>query len=70
MRQIHYGGDKLFIDYSGLTMPIVNQRTGEITKAQIFVTVLGASGYTSVHASMSQSTKDFINYSRSLPYDI
>ena len=30
MRQIHYGGDKLFIDYSGLTMPIVNQRTGEI----------------------------------------
>ena len=61
MRQIHYGGDKLFIDYSGLTMPIVNQRTGEITKAQIFVTVLGASGYTYVHASMSQNTKDFIN---------
>ena len=61
MRQIHYGGDKLFIDYSGLTMPIVNQRTGEINKAQIFVTVLGASGYTYVHASMSQSTKDFIN---------
>ena len=61
MRQIHYGGDKLFIDYSGLTMPIVNQRTGEILKAQIFVTVLGASGYTYVHASMSQSTKDFIN---------
>ena len=61
MRQIHYGGDKLFIDYSGLTMPIVNQRTGEISKAQIFVTVLGASGYTYVHASMTQSTKDFIN---------
>ena len=61
MRQIHYGGDKLFIDYSGLTMPIVNQRTGEVSKAQIFVTVLGASGYTYVHASMSQSTKDFIN---------
>ena len=61
MRQIHYGGDKLFIDYSGLTMPIVNQRTGEISKAQIFVTVLGASGYTYVHATNSQSTKDFIN---------
>jgi hypothetical protein len=26
MRQIHYSGDKLFIDYSGLTMPIVDQR--------------------------------------------
>lgn len=57
MRQIHYGGDKLFIDYSGLTMPIVNQRTGEITKAQIFVTVLGASGYTYVHASILTFSK-------------
>ena len=60
MRQVHYAGDRLFIDYSGLTMPIVNQRTGEISKAQIFVSVLGASGYTFVHASPSQSTKDFI----------
>jgi len=60
MRQIHYGGDKLFIDYSGLTMPITNQITEEITKAQIFVSVLAASGYTFVHATSSQSTKDFI----------
>ena len=60
MRQVHYAGDKLFIDYSGLTMPIVNQRTGEISKAQIFVSVLGASGYTFVHATSTQSTKDFI----------
>jgi transposase len=60
MRQVHYAGDKLFIDYSGVTMPIVDQRTGEISKAQIFVSVLGASGYTFVHATLSQSTKDFI----------
>ena len=60
MRQVHYGGDKLFIDYSGLTMPIVDQRTGEISKAQIFVCVLGSSGYTFVHATPTQSTKDFI----------
>ena len=60
MRQVHYSGDKLFIDYSGLTMPIVNQKTGEISKAQIFVCVLGASGYTFVHATPTQSTKDFI----------
>jgi transposase len=38
-----------------LTIPIVNQRTGEITKAQIFVAVLGASGYTFVHATYSQN---------------
>jgi len=60
MRQIHYVGDKLFVDFSGLTMPIVNVKTGEIDKAQIFVSVLGASGYTFVHAVMSQSTEDFI----------
>ena len=60
MRQVHYAGDKLFIDYSGLTMPIVNQESGEISKAQIFVSVLGASGYTFVHATPTQSSKDFI----------
>jgi len=60
MRQVHYAGDKLFIDYSGLTMPIVNKKTGELSKAQIFVSVLGMSGYTFVHATQTQSTKDFI----------
>ncbi|VAY88034.1 Mobile element protein [hydrothermal vent metagenome] len=60
MRQIHYGGDKLFIDYSGLTMPITDSITNTVTKAQIFVSVMGASGYTFVHATPSQSTKDFI----------
>ena len=61
MRQIHYAGDKLFVDYSGGTVPIVDSSTGEISKAQIFVCVLGASGYTFVHASPSQSTADFID---------
>ena len=61
MRQIHYAGDKLFVDFSGLTMPIVDNKTGEIHKAHIFVAVLGASGYTYVHAVMSQNTEDFID---------
>ena len=60
MRQIHYAGDKLFVDFSGLTMPIADALTGEVKKAQIFVAVLGASGYTFVHAVMSQNTEDFI----------
>jgi transposase len=60
MRQLHYAGDKLFVDYSGLTMPIHNAKTGEITSAQIFVSVLGASGYTFVHAVADQSTESFI----------
>ena len=68
MRQVYLPGDKLFVDYSGLTMPIVNSTTGEITNAQIFVAVLGASGYTFVHASPSQQKQDFI-YSHVLAFE-
>mgnify|MGYP000673924043 FL=1 len=60
MRQTHIPGDKLFVDYSGLTMNVIDQFTGEITKVQVFVAVLGASGYTFVHATKSQTIKDFI----------
>lgn len=60
MRQIHLNGEKLFVDYSGLTVPIYNNTTGEITKAQIFVAVLGASGYTYVDATPSQGQEYFI----------
>ena len=60
MRQIHYAGDKLFVDFSGLTVPIVDAESGEVNKAQIFVSVLGASGYTFAYAVMSQSTEEFI----------
>jgi len=68
MRQTHLAGEKLFVDYSGLTMPIYNQRTGEIEYAQIFVAVLGASGYTFVHATHSQKQEDFI-YSHVMCYN-
>ena len=60
MRQIHVAGEKLFVDYSGVTIPIHNQKTGEIDKAQVFVAVLGASGYTFVHVTHSQTQEDFI----------
>jgi transposase len=60
MRQTHLAGEKLFVDYSGLTMPIYNSKTSEVTKAQIFVAVLGASGYTYVNATLSQKQEDFI----------
>jgi transposase len=68
MKMVHIAGEKVFVDYSGLTIPIVNQKTGEVTKAQIFVAVLGASGYTYVHATYSQKQRDFI-LSHTLAYD-
>ncbi len=46
MRQIHVGGDKLFIDYAGQTVPIIDATTGEIRPAQIFVATLCAPGGT------------------------
>src|SRR3954451_22452613 len=47
MRQTHAGGDKLFVDYAGDTVPVIADRlTGKIRPAQIFVAVLGASNFT------------------------
>jgi len=60
MRQNHLAGEKLFVDYAGHTMPIVNQHSGEITQTQIFVAVLGASNYTYAEATLTQSLPDWI----------
>lgn len=60
MRQTHIAGDKVFVDYSGVTVPIHNAKTGEIENAQVFVAVLGASGYTFVHVTHSQRQEEFI----------
>ena len=55
MRQEHHAGEKMFIDFAGKTVPIVDSFTGEISEAQIFVAVLGASNYTYAEALPSQS---------------
>ena len=60
MRQLHKAGDKLFVDYAGQTVPIINGETGEIRTAQIFVAVLGASNYTYCEATWSQSLPDWL----------
>jgi transposase len=60
MRQVHIAGEKLFIDYAGGTVPIVDASTGEITQAQVFVATLGASNYTFACATPRQTTADWI----------
>ncbi len=60
MRQEHRGGEKLFVDYAGQTAEVVDQRTGEIRQAQIFVAVLGASSYTYAEATWTQQLPDWI----------
>lgn len=61
MRQNHVAGEKVFVDYCGPTVPIVDARTGEYINAQIFVAVLGASNYTFACASVSQKESDWID---------
>jgi transposase len=55
MRQNHQGGEKLFIDFSGLTLDIINRETGEVWQAQVFVATLGASNYTYAEVLSSQA---------------
>lgn len=59
MRQVHRAGEKLFVDYSGLTASVVNPKTGEIRAAQIFVGVMGASNFTYAEATWTQGLADW-----------
>jgi transposase len=59
MRQTHEAGDKLFVDYAGQTVPLVDASTGEITQAQAFVAVLGASNFTYACATPTQKAVDW-----------
>lgn len=61
LRHEHKAGEKLFVDYAGQTVPIVDSQTGEVREAQIFVATLGASNYTYAEATLSQDLPSWIN---------
>ncbi|EEU7751517.1 IS21 family transposase [Salmonella enterica] len=61
MRQEHRAGEKLFIDFCGPTVPVVNPDTGEIRRVAIFVSVMGASNYTYVEACEGQDMMSWLN---------
>lgn len=60
MRQTHTPGDKLFVDYCGPTVSIIDAFTGEVREAQIFVAVLGASNFTFAEATLTQTLPDWV----------
>lgn len=60
MRLEHRAGERVFVDYAGLTMPIVDRHTGAIEQAQIFVGALGASHYIFAEATASQQSADWL----------
>jgi transposase len=60
MRQAHPAGERLFVDYAGQTVEVVDGRTGEVRQAQVFVAALGASSYTYAKATWTQALPDWI----------
>ena len=56
----HKAGDKMFVDYAGDKLAIVNRKTGKVMSVEVFVAILGASQLTYAEASMSQKSEDWI----------
>jgi transposase len=54
LRQSHRAGERLFVDWAGQTIPVVDPHTAEVRQAYLFVAVLGASNYTFAKAYLSQ----------------
>jgi len=57
----HKAGDKMYVDYAGKTLQLVDKESGEIRQVQFFVAILGASQYTYAEATLSQGKQDFIS---------
>lgn len=61
LRQKHLAGEKMFVDFAGQTVDIINAKTGEVSNAHIFIAALGASNYTYAEAVSSESLPCWIN---------
>lgn len=60
LRQGHRAGEKMFVDYAGQTVPIINPCTGEVMEAHVFIAALGASNYTYAEASLAEDLPSWI----------
>lgn len=61
LRQVHRAGEKLFIDYAGQKVALIDPLTDKVTEAQIFLATLGASNYTFAEATLTQNLPSWIN---------
>jgi transposase len=60
MRQEHRAGEKLFVDYAGMPVEVIDARTGEIKTYPVFVAALGASSFTYAEACEGQDKHSWI----------
>jgi transposase len=57
MRQEHRAGEKMFVDFSGDGIDIVDPETGEVSVAKLFIAVLGASNLTYVEPVLHEDLR-------------
>ena len=61
MRMPHKAGEKMFVDYAGMSVPYTDRQTGETRDAAVFVATLGASSLTYAEAQASQELTNWIS---------
>jgi transposase len=60
MLQRHKAGEKLFVDFAGLTMNVTDPAAGEIRKVQVFASAMGASQRIFAKAYESQDLRSWL----------
>jgi transposase len=60
MRQSHVGGEKVFVDFAGDTIGVVDPGSGEIWQAKLFVACMGASSLVFAEATTSEGLADWL----------
>jgi transposase len=60
MRQSHVAGERMFVDYAGTALEVMDGTTGEVRLCRLFVATLGASNYTYAEATFTQRLVDWI----------
>jgi transposase len=61
MRLSYRAGERMFVDFSGDTMAVVDASTGEVGRAEIFVAVLGCSGLLYAEATRGQDLSSWLS---------
>ena len=60
MRQTHVGGEKVFVDFAGDMIDVVDPESGEVRPMKLFVAAMGASDYSYAEAVASEGLEDWI----------
>lgn len=61
MRLPHVAGERMYVDFCGDTIALTDLSSGEVWRAQVFVAVLGASGYLYAEAVRAQDSQSWLD---------